>query len=153
MKVVRCQICLRVIPKTFSDQHHVRPQAAGGKAEDEATLCEADHQGLHGLASMLMNPKRAGGAEDEAAVLWPDPPTRRRAMAMAEEVVRWMRLKKDGALARPDIQRIMIELPTPVKDALHLTAREAKISVDRLVAGLATEFIYKRYPTLRPKPL
>ena len=59
--------------------------------------------------------------------------------------------KKDGALDRAAIQKIMIELPTPVKDMLHVMARDGKTSVAKLIADTVCGLVYRQYPALRPK--
>lgn len=155
LAVCRCHVCAAVVPITFEQEHHVVPQAAGGKDGPTAQLCAGCHHALHRLADMMRSGK-AGLAEDSAAIAYPDPKVRERAFALAKTVVEFMVLKRDGQVETNQPCRVMIELPIPVKLAAQMIANDhrgpkgRKLGLAAWIAGLVKREVYNRYPHLRP---
>lgn len=154
--VIICYVCRNNVPVAFKQDHHKRPQAAGGGPMDEVQLCSGCHHNLHRIADMLMHGK-SGLAEDSAKIAYPDLQVRARAFELAQLVVEWMTAKKDGKLSPLSEAPVMILLPLPVKQAAQLMAREMRGSTGRPL-GLATfirmmvcEAVYRKFPQLRPK--
>lgn len=154
LAVCRCRVCNDVVPVTFEQQHHVIPQAAGGKDGQKVQLCSGCHANLHRLADMMCSGK-AGLAEDSAAIAYPDPKTRERAFALAKTVVEYMVLKRDGKVETDQPCRVMIELPIPVKLAAQMIANDhrgpkgRKLGLATWIAALVKAEVYRRYPHLR----
>jgi hypothetical protein len=152
--VIRCHVCTSVVPVTFEQQHHVVPQAAGGRDGRTVQLCSGCHADLHRLADMMLG-GRAGLAEDSAAIAYPDPKIRERAFALAKTVTEYMVLKRDGKVETGHPVRLMIELPIPIKLAAQMIANDhsgpsgRKLGLASWIAALVKREVLTRYPHLR----
>lgn len=132
------------------------PQAAGGKAGARAKLCAGCHQSLHRVAEMLMGGK-AGLADDSVRVMYTDPSARERMFALANVVVQFMTLKRDGKIESGESVSVMIELPPQVKLAADMIAHDHKgptgrrLGLATWISSLVKREVYSRYPHLAPK--
>jgi len=153
--VCRCHICDSIVPVTFEQQHHVVPQAAGGRDGATVQLCSGCHANLHRLADMMMG-GNAGLADDSANIAYPDRRIRERAFTLAKTIVEYMVLKRDGKVDASHPVRIMIELPIPIKLAAQMIANEhrgptgRRLGLASWIAALVKQAVYQRYPHLDP---
>jgi hypothetical protein len=155
MKIIVCAICKKQTPDSMSDSHHEIPQAAGGHDGKKVSLCSGCHQSVHRLAMMLQS-KRAGEAEDAAAIAFPDMEVRKRVFNLAGVVAEYMTLKRDGLVDAGHPARVMIELPIPVKLAAQMIANEhrnqkgRRLGLATWIAALVKREVYRQYPHLDP---
>jgi hypothetical protein len=154
--VLYCKVCGDAVPAVFEHQHHEIPQAAGGSDGPLASLCAGCHATLHRVADMLMS-KRAGLADDAAKIAYPDPAVRERLFDLANMVVEYMTLKRDGQVESDQPIKVMIELPREVKFAAQILANDHKGPTGRrlglapFITALVKQEVYRRYPHLKPK--
>ena len=155
IEVKQCPVCLTEIPDTFSQEHHEQPKSAGGEAGPISSLCAGCHHNVHRVADLIMS-KRAGLAEDSVRIMYPDPASRERVFALANTVVEYMIMKRDGHLDGDLPVRVMIELPPKVKLAASMMANDhrgptgRKLGLATWVASLVKKQVYERYPQLDP---
>jgi hypothetical protein len=103
---------------------------------------------------MLMSSK-AGLAEDSVRIAYEDPKARERLFLLANIVVEWMTLKRDGKLTGNEPLPVLIELPPQIKFAAQTIANDFTGSTGRRlglaswIAGIVKAEVYKRYPHLK----
>ena len=158
LTVVECRVCGHSTPGAFVQQHHEIPRAADGHQGPKVDLCAGCHQSLHRVVDMLMSSKRAGLAEDSVRIMYPDQPeARERMFALAQTVVEYMTLKRDGKIDTKAPVRVMIELPPEVKLAAQMIANDhrgptgRRLGLATWIASLVKREVYDRYPNLRPE--
>jgi hypothetical protein len=155
LEVCRCYVCTTIVPITFEQEHHVVPQAAGGKDGETRQLCAGCHHNLHRLADMLLGGK-ASMAEDSAAIAYPDGAVRARAFDLAKLVVEAMTLKRDGKMDLGHPVHLMIALPPQIKLAAQVLANECRgptgrrLGLARWISGLVIREVLRHYPHLDP---
>jgi len=100
---------------------------------------------------------RAGLADDTVKIAYSDPKARERIFTLANIVVEWMTLKRDGKLENNEPVNVMIELPPPIKLAAQFIANDLRgptgrrLGLATWIAGLVKREVYGRYPHLRTK--
>jgi hypothetical protein len=158
LDVIVCAICRKNTPRAMSHDHHVRPQAAGGKDEDMIPLCSGCHANLHVVAHMLGG-KKASLAEDTVKTYYgADAEAQRRCIHYAMEVVRWMTAKHDGKLQENahDELEIIVTVPRAIKTALVTLGQEARdpatgkrLGIAGAVRAMIVQSVLRRFPALK----
>lgn len=138
MVVVRCHVCERDIPTGLANEHHVVPQAAGGKDGPREYLCPTCHDTVHRAAEKMLG-GRLSDAEEQAAILYRSPATRRRLYHLASIVAREMERKKRGELPLRDDDEVTIQitLPRQAHSRLRTLASELQDPRTKQRIGLA----------------
>lgn len=148
MSYFTCHICTEEVPTELKEDHHIVPQASGGEQGPQERLCNHCHDDLHKIAALLMNGK-VGRVRDILKDLFPDNFKAQKTMTeLAKIVVEQLLLKKEGRISRIE-EPIVIWVPTEVKQAIKIIAKDTKRSMTKLTTDLITAFVYKQYPQLR----
>ena len=126
-----CYICNLVFHEALLNEHHIVPKSAGGTDDplNKFSLCTGCHQSMHMVAYALMNPKRAGSANDIAMSLFPNAPARReRLFKLALTVAKSFIDKKENVPKSASEafreEPVTFTIPNKYKHALQLLARE-----------------------------
>lgn len=154
--MICCWVCRRDIPEALQNQHHVRPQAAGGGPQDLVRLCSGCHHNLHRIQDMLSGP-RAAEARSTAEVYYHDAPSAaQRCVGLALRCVEHMALHQSQPRDPTEAQEILCSVPAIIKSRLMQMGRETtdpqtgrRLGLAGVVRGLLTAEVLRRYPTVR----
>jgi hypothetical protein len=125
MQQVTCYVHQGVIQREFAHEHHKKPRAAGGddSKDNLVWLCPSCHDNMHRIATMLLSGNREK-ADSLAHNGYKNVRARRRLFELSEYVAAAMQRKRDGEEdAIPELQRVTMDLPVPLVDALKQLAR------------------------------
>lgn len=157
MTTITCYVCHSTVPMELAHEHHRRPQAAGGTDADVINLCSGCHDNLHRVATMMMNPKRAGQVEDVVKMAYGSEGGRRRLLELARLVVQWMVRKRDGKLTDPNAEvELVLMVPAHIKAGLQVMAADIvrkgrPTGVSAFLRHHIINLVYQRFPQLRER--
>jgi HNH endonuclease len=155
MQTFICEICQRTYPSALLHEHHKIPQSLGGPdtPDNIANLCQTDHQALHTISFMMVNPKRRHEIDPTLVSLYPqDAATRRRMTEFAQLVARELVLKKEIRKEASEEIKVMIELPARYLELLKLAAYDSPsktgraAGVGRLIRYMVSEALCRKFP-------
>jgi len=162
MQTFTCEICRRVYPVALHHEHHKIPQSLGGPdtPENLASLCQTDHQSLHTIAFMMVNPKRTHEIDPTLISLYPkEAEVRRRLTEFAQLVAREMVLKKEIRKEKSEEIRTVIELPARYLELIKLAGYEMPSStgrpagVSRVVRNMVADALAQKFPRCKEEIL
>lgn len=153
-----CQICQGAFPEALCHEHHKIPKSLGGSdsPDNMVMLCQTDHQLLHTVAYMMINPKRYHEVEPTISSIYPgDMAIRLKVMEYANYAAREMALKKEIRKDADQETRLTIELPQLYIQLLRLAAFEIPrkngkpVGISTLLRLMIAEFLSKKFPIRR----
>lgn len=162
MKTFVCEICRKTFPESLRHEHHKVPKALGGSdgPENLVSLCHADHNNLHLLAYMMINPKRSHEVEPTVVSIFPDAmESRRRLIEFSKIVAKEMALKKEIKKDPMGETRVVVELPTRYAQLLRLAGYESPAAngrpagVARMIRQIVAKYLMHKFPTHRDEIL
>jgi hypothetical protein len=162
VKKFQCEICGNWFPEAIGHDHHKVPKALGGSDSpgNIARLCNGDHQNLHIIAHMMLNPKRSHEVEPTVHALHPDNPQgRQKLFDFSRLVAREMALKKEKRKPPEQAGRTVLDLPNRYLELLRLwghdmpsqTGRSAGVS--RVLRRIIADALVKKFPAHRDEIL
>lgn len=162
MRSFNCKICKQDYPEALHHEHHIIPRALGGTNDPNnlADLCQADHDLLHAVAYMLVNPKRRHEIEPTLNSMYPnDRETQRKVLEYANYAAREMALKKEIKKEPDQETRVTVELPQLYIQLLRLSGYDIPhkngkpVGVGSLLRIIVAQFLSNKFPIRREEIL
>lgn len=120
-----CHVCREVLPRELMQEHHIHPQAAGGKDKGTTWLCAGCHHNLHRISDMLVAGKNSKALDVAERANLGKPGAAKRIMALAAICAREMQMIKEGEADLPDLIQLTIsDMPREAVVRLKLMAFE-----------------------------
>ena len=146
-----CYICGADKPNDFRNMHHKVPKSLGGTDANDnlVALCQGCHHGLHAVARMMRNPKRAGEVRTVVQAEYPDSLSQSRCLELAQLECRSKVLNREKVAA--DTEReigVKLKLKKPYRDALQLIARDRGLSMADYTRKFMEGHIRSVYPNV-----
>ncbi len=158
MQLFTCAICAKSVPSQFKNEHHIRPQSAGGTDADLVSLCAGCHQNLHAIEKMLNGPS-ASQAKDVALTFYKEnTDAAHRCLKFAVESAKWMSIKADGKIQPKPHEEVdlTITVPYAVKSALAIMGAEARdpmsgkrLGISGVLRQLVLGAVFRTHPKLK----
>lgn len=153
-----CGICGGTFPDSLKNEHHRVPKSLGGSDDPSniALLCSGDHQSLHAVAYMIVNPKRRHEVDPAVCALFPsDLRARRKLLELASLVAKEMALRKEIKKNPTEEVRTIVELPVLYMELIRLagydmpgkTGRAAGVA--RLLRFWVADQLVRKFPLRR----
>lgn len=162
MQSFKCEICQQNYPAALHNEHHKIPKALGGSDESSnlSDLCQQDHDLLHTIAYMLINPKRRQEIEPTLNSVYPnDRVTQRKVLEFANLAAREMALKKEIKKEPDQETRITLELPQLYIQLLRLSGYDhphkngKPVGIGSLLRMIVAQFLINKFPLRREEIL
>ena len=147
-----------MFPVSLHHEHHKIPQALGGPdtPDNLADLCLTDHQSLHLIAFMLINPKRKHEIDPTLITLYPnDSDTRRRLIEFANLVAKEIVLKKEIRKEKSEEIKTVVELPARYMELIKLAGYDMPhkngrpSGASRVIRNFVAEALISKFPSCR----
>lgn len=159
-----CECCIKLLPITSLDIHHILMQQAGGGDERDnlALLCVGCHQTVHRIGLLLASTKQGKASPEEETIAfahavnpeqWSE--VRDRMLGFAVRVAVALASRRDGTTAVGDADLVIPDWPPRLRKVLQEIGKEIKSADGRAVgmAGVATaaivDYMIKRRPEIR----
>lgn len=157
MKMFNCYLCEEDYPEELKNEHHKKPQSAGGKDCDKIDLCAGCHQTLHAIAKMLKNPKKSGYVDETVELYYPNQDHAKKCRELAFLIIKYDTMKDEGLLDLSDkLMMVSIEIPILYHAALRTLANEhrdpnsnRKMGMNNYTKMLLMNHLEKHYPKIK----
>ena len=152
-----CSICSEEFPVALHHEHHKVPKSLGGSdaPTNLVDLCQTDHQLLHAVAFMIINPKRKHEIEPTLLSVYPGPlglPVRKKVLEFAGYVAKEMALKKEIKKDEDAETRVTVELPQLYVQLMRLSgydtphANGKPTGVGTMLRNVVADYLLRKFP-------